>query len=1429
MLAAAVVVGIGLIVAFVGSSSARPLLGTEIRHGLRVAPASFNGSVRALTPRARRATRVFPAPRAERELDPTLGPKYPLPGAATLREAPLVASAPAPDPSISFKGLDFLGWGAGWPPDTVGDVGPTHFVQAVNTSVGIFRKSDGVRLAAFTFDDFWSGTGTACDASNQGDPTAVYDPQGDRWIVADFAFTGDGSVGPYYECIAVSKTSDPVSGGWWLYAIRADDASHPWFPDYPKMGIWPDGLYMTANMFGPFSFEEVRVWAFNRSDLESGATVRNVVIDLNTPTRDGLLPSNMRTAVGAPPAGRPNLLVSESGSQFAFEVFKFHADYSGSGSTFTGPTNVSQASYTGAPGTVTSPANALDSLSERLMMQAQYTNIGGAESVWVNHTVSCCGGSTLAGIQWAQLDVTGGNIATTPVQQQIYPAASGGLHRWMGSLAVDKTGDMALGYSVSNSTTNPDIRYAGRLVGDPLGTLPQTEKSMLAGVTRGTQSGKCGPTKCIRWGDYSAMTIDPDGCRFWYTQEYYETTGLNWQTRVGSFSFPSCGSAKVNQTITFDPLGGKTFGDADFAVSASASSGLTVSFSAAGNCTFGGSTVHITGAGSCTITASQAGDSTYNPAPDVARTFSIAKANQTVNFGTLANKTYGDPDFTVSATASSGLAVSFGASGKCTVSVSTVHVTGAGSCTVTASQAGNSNYNAAAPVSQTFSIAKANQTIAFAALADKTFGNPDFTVSATASSGLAVTFDADGNCALSGSTVHITGAGSCTVTASQAGDANYNAAPDVPRSFSIAKAGQTIAFAALPGKTFGDADFSVAATASSGLAVSFGAGGQCTVTGTTVHITGAGSCTVTASQPGNSEYFAAPDVARTFSIAKANQSIAFGALADKTYGDPDFTVSATASSGLAVSFARSGDCTGSGSTVHITGAGSCTVTASQAGNVNYNAAPDVARTFSIAMANQTIAFGALADKTFGDIDFAVSATASSGLAVTFAAGPNCTVAGATVHITGAGSCTVTASQAGNVNYNAAPDVSRTFSIAKASQTIAFPAIADTVLGAPDINSGATASSGLAVVYGASGPCLIIGSQVHITGVGTCTVTASQPGNVNYLAAADVARSFSIKTGQAITFGALSGKTYGDADFTVSASASSGLPVSFAAGGDCSLSGATVHITGAGSCTVTASQPGNSEYFAAPDVARSFSIAKASQSIELGAIAAHTFGDADFTVSASASSGLAVSLAAAGSCTLSSSTVHIVGAGSCMVTASQPGNANYAAGLDASRTFAIAKASEAISFGTLADKTYGDADFGVTATASSGLAVSFAAGGNCTVAGAIVNLTGAGSCTITASQAGNANYSAAADVARSFTIARPPLTPAASCKVPKVVGKSLAAAKRALKQRHCRVGKVSYAYSSKRKKGTVSSQSRRPGKVLARNAKVNVVVSRGRKP
>ena len=170
------------------------------------------------------------------------------------------------------------------------------------------------------------------------------------------------------------------------------------------------------------------------------------------------------------------------------------------------------------------PANSLDSLLERMMMQAQYTNIGGVESLWVNHTVRCCGAGTPPASSGPRSTSPAARSSTTPVQQQLYPSASDGVHRWMGSLAVDQNGDMALGYSVANATTNPDIRYAGRLAGDTLGTLPQTETTMLHGSHARQPERQLRRHKCTRWGDYSAMSLDPDGCRFWYTQEYYGTT-----------------------------------------------------------------------------------------------------------------------------------------------------------------------------------------------------------------------------------------------------------------------------------------------------------------------------------------------------------------------------------------------------------------------------------------------------------------------------------------------------------------------------------------------------------------------------------------------------------------------------------------------------------------------------------------------------------------------------------------------------------------------------------------------------------------------------------------------------------------------------------------------------------------------------------------
>jgi PASTA domain len=231
--------------------------------------------------------------------------------------------------------------------------------------------------------------------------------------------------------------------------------------------------------------------------------------------------------------------------------------------------------------------------------------------------------------------------------------------------------------------------------------------------------------------------------------------------------------------------------------------------------------------------------------------------------------------------------------------------------------------------------------------------------------------------------------------------------------------------------------------------------------------------------------------------------------------------------------------------------------------------------------------------------------------------------------------------------------------------------------------------------------------------------------------------------------------------------------------------------------------------------------KANQTITFWANVGKTYGDADFNVAATASSRLAVSFAASGACTVSGTTVHLTGAGSCTITASQAGNAKWHPAPDVVQTFSAAKASQMIVFAALANTTYGAADFTVRASASSRLPVSFAAGGTCTVSGTTVHLTGAGSCTITASQAGNANYLAATAVSRTFAIKRAP------CRVPKVTGKRLLVAKRAIARNHCRTGKVRNAYSPT-KRGLVISQSRPAGRVLPPSSKIDLLVSRGRR-
>lgn len=460
------------------------------------------------------------------------------------KEAPEIAtgSTRRPDPVVqnwmskklmpatirNFDGLDHSA-GSGFPPDPNGDVGPNHYIQTVNTTAAIYDKT-GTLITSFTFDDFFDGTGTPCDNAFRSDPVVLYDAMADRWLLSDFAFSGPG---PFYECIAVSKTSDPVAGGWWQYGLLTDNSV---LADYPKFGVWPDAYYMSG-----YIQPNYRVWALDRNSILAGGPLNEVHFDLSGVFF--LIPSNLRGA--APPANSPNFFAAvDVFTSTALHLWKFHVDWTTPvNSTFTGPTDITVASYTNPGADIPEQSgNDLDPIRFRLMMQWQYRNFGGTESLWGNQTVDA--GAGIYGIRW--YEIRDPNGSPTVHQQGTYQPDTN--HRWIGGLAVDQFGNMAVGYSVSSAAMFPAIRYSGRLAGDPLGTLPQGEASIIEGT--GAQTGFVGN----RWGDYTSMTVDPvDDCTFWYTNEYYATSGDEWKTRIGVFSFPGCLSADVTITKTAGP------------------------------------------------------------------------------------------------------------------------------------------------------------------------------------------------------------------------------------------------------------------------------------------------------------------------------------------------------------------------------------------------------------------------------------------------------------------------------------------------------------------------------------------------------------------------------------------------------------------------------------------------------------------------------------------------------------------------------------------------------------------------------------------------------------------------------------------------------------------------------------------------------------
>jgi uncharacterized repeat protein (TIGR01451 family) len=519
--------------------------------GAPLAPLSFDGSLWSLArlgPRPEKTPRVIPAPRERygKAYEPTPNLPQPLdPGRQTWH-----GEAPMPAPSLNFPGITNLdnenvAGGMIVPPDSDGDVGPNHYIQTVNVVNRVYFKDGTPASPVFQLSQLWAAVNPSdpCAQDDNGDPIGLYDPMADRWLVSQFYFSRDLSsnpVPPYYECIAISKTPDPVNGGWWLYTILA----HPTdFWDYPKVGVWPDAYYVTANMFPSAGPPYVRVIALERAVMLAGQPARQVTFDVF----DGfsLLPANVRG--NSPPPGSPNYLL-EARPPNGLRLYRFAVDWDDPGSSTLTSTDLAVNSWTTAcsgnrqcvPQLGTT--NRLDALSSRLMQPLHYRRIvdGGTEieSLWANHTVQGSAGQTA--VRWYELRDPGGS--PTVYQQGTYePDAT---YRWTGSLATDQDGNMALGYSASSSTIYPHIRYAGRLFTDTLGVLAQDEHTLVAGTTyQKAWSDLSDP----RWGDYSAMSVDPlDDCTFWYTNQYYQADPgrsyehYNWRMRIGAFRFPTC-------------------------------------------------------------------------------------------------------------------------------------------------------------------------------------------------------------------------------------------------------------------------------------------------------------------------------------------------------------------------------------------------------------------------------------------------------------------------------------------------------------------------------------------------------------------------------------------------------------------------------------------------------------------------------------------------------------------------------------------------------------------------------------------------------------------------------------------------------------------------------------------------------------------------
>jgi hypothetical protein len=485
--------------------------------------------------------------------------------ASALRQG---AAATIPAPLLTFEGLsnldnfDIFGFRVN-PPDSVGDVGPNHYVEMVNLVFAVYDKQGNRLLGPVDNGTLWAGFAIPDCTDPSGDVIVLYDKLEDRWLLSQFTTRGlNDPTLPFYNCVAISQTGDPT-GSYFRYAFLTTQSGKFFFPDYPKYGVWKKSYVLTSRDFGPTIEYGISVYALEKNKMIAGNPnaravkffLDSAVVPINL-IGDGLLPATIDGTrqpkedaaipiIGTQDDGGPygatsdalnvwDLFIKWQANPQASIVFRGSLPVAPFDSIF--PCAPTSRDCLPQPG-ITNHDQFLDILSyrQRPTWRLAYRNFGKYEAMVTNQSVEALPG--VAGVRWYEIRRTNGQYSV--FQQGTY-APSDGVHRWMGSIAMDRQGNMALGYSVVNgANVFPGIRYTGRLAGDPLGQMTLGEATIIDGT--GVQR-----TINSRWGDYTSMNVDPtDDCTFWYVNEYYTLAGqlsstAGWQTRVGTFKLPGC-------------------------------------------------------------------------------------------------------------------------------------------------------------------------------------------------------------------------------------------------------------------------------------------------------------------------------------------------------------------------------------------------------------------------------------------------------------------------------------------------------------------------------------------------------------------------------------------------------------------------------------------------------------------------------------------------------------------------------------------------------------------------------------------------------------------------------------------------------------------------------------------------------------------------